>query len=238
MRKEIRRFAALALVVAVLPGCATQPPPADDPEALAEYEQTNDPYEPTNRAIFEFNQTLDRALIKPAALGYRAAIPEWGRNRIDDFLGNLNTPIIFMNDVLQAEFGRAVQTVGRFVMNSTFGVLGIMDVAKHAGIQPHEEDFGQTLAVWGFSEGPYIMLPLLGPTSPRDGIGMGVDMVADPIGWYAPTWANITRTVVSGVDTREQYLDILDEVEKSSLDYYAQIRSMYRQNRVKEIQNH
>ena len=175
--------------------------------------------------------------IKPAAEGYRAVIPDWSRDRIDDFLGNLNTPIIFMNDVVQAEFGRAAETVGRFVMNSTFGVLGMMDVAKHAGMKGHSEDFGQTLAVWGVSEGPYIMLPLLGPTSPRDGVGMGVDMVADPIGWYAPTWANITRTVVAGVGTREQYLDVLDEVERSSLDYYASIRSMYRQNRAKEIKN-
>ncbi len=237
MLKNIRRFAALALTVAILPGCASNAPPADDPEALAEYELTNDPYESTNRSIFEFNQMIDRALIKPAAQGYRAAIPEWSRNRIDDFLVNLNAPIYFMNDMLQAEFGRAANTVGRFVMNSTFGVLGVMDVAKHAGMKAHSEDFGQTLAVWGVPDGPYIMLPLLGPTNPRDGIGMGVDMVADPVGWYAPTWADITRTVVSGVGTREQYLDILDEVERSSLDYYASIRSMYRQNRVKEIKN-
>lgn len=236
MRKNVGHLAALAVAVALLPGCATQPPP-EDKEALAEYEQTNDPYEPTNRAIFEFNQALDRALIKPAAQGYRAMIPEWGRDRIDDFLENLNSPVVFFNDVLQGEFVRAAETVGRFVMNSTFGVLGIMDVAEHAGIRQHKEDFGQTLAVWGLPEGPYIMLPLLGPTNPRDGIGMGVDSVIDPVGWYAPTWADVTRTVVSGVGTREQYLDILDEVERSSLDYYASIRSMYRQNRVKQIKN-
>ena len=146
MITKFGRFAALALAVAILPGCASQPP--TDPDELVEYEQTNDPY-----------------------------------------------------------------------------------------VKGHSEDFGQTLAVWGVSEGPYIMLPLLGPTSPRDGVGMGVDMVADPIGWYAPTWANITRTVVAGVGTREQYLDVLDEVERSSLDYYASIRSMYRQNRAKEIKN-
>jgi phospholipid-binding lipoprotein MlaA len=236
MRDNIRAFTALALAVGILSGCSTAPVP-EDPEERAEYEQTNDPYEPTNRDIFEFNQMLDRSLIKPAAEGYRAAMPPWGRDRVDDFLSNMNAPVIFMNDVLQGEGGRAAETAGRFLMNSTFGVLGMVDVAKHAGIQKHSEDFGQTMAVWGVPEGPYIMLPLLGPTSPRDGIGMGVDMVADPIGWYAPTWANITRTVVSGVNTREQYLDILDEVERSSLDYYASIRSMYRQNRVKEIKN-
>lgn len=236
MRKTIGRIAAVAITVAVLPGCATKPP-ADDKEALAEYEATNDPWEPTNRAIFEFNQALDRTLIKPAAKGYRAMIPEWGRDRIDDFLTNLNSPIVFMNDVLQGEIGRAAETVGRFVMNSTFGVLGIMDVAEHAGMKGHSEDFGQTLAVWGLPEGPYLMLPLFGPMNPRDGIGMGVDMVADPVGWYAPTWANITRSVVSGINTREEYLDVLDEVERSSLDYYASIRSMYRQNRVKQIKN-
>lgn len=238
MQITVRPLAVLAVATATvaLAGCATAPPP-DDPEALAEYESINDPLEPTNRAIFEFNQALDRALLKPAAQGYRAMIPEWGRDRVDDFLDNLNAPVVFLNDVLQGEFTRAGETLGRFVFNSSFGVLGIMDVAEHAGLPGHEEDFGQTLAVWGIPEGPYLMLPLFGPSSPRDGVGKGVDMLADPWGWYFPTWANVSRAVVGGIGTREEYLDILDEVERSSLDYYASIRSMYRQNRVKLIEN-
>ncbi len=234
------RIAAAVCSIALVAGCAT-PPPANDPEAVAEYEQINDPLEPTNRAIFEFNQALDRALIKPAAKGYREVVPEFGRDRIEDFLTNANEPMVFVNDVLQAEFSRAGETLGRFLFNTTFGVLGIMDVAAHAGLPGHDEDFGQTLAVWGLPEGPYLMLPLFGPSNPRDGVGMAVEMYADPVGYGTEAgdmeWFDWTRTGVGGVDTREEYLDILDEIERSSLDYYASIRSMYRQNRAKEIRN-
>jgi phospholipid-binding lipoprotein MlaA len=234
------KIAAVAAITVMAAGCAT-PPPETDAEARAEYEQLNDPLEPMNRSVFEFNQGLDRAVIKPAAKGYRNIVPEFGRDRVEDFLTNLEEPLVFINDVLQGEVSRAGTTLGRFVLNSTFGVLGIMDVAEPMGLEGHGEDFGQTLAVWGVPEGPYLMLPLFGPSSPRDGIGMGVDMYVDPVGWWTgevgADWASPTRTAVGGIDTREEYLEILDDIERSSLDYYASIRSMYRQNRQKEIQN-
>lgn len=234
------KIAAVAAVTMLAAGCAT-PPPADDPEARAEFEQLNDPLEPMNRGVFEFNQGLDKALIKPAAQGYREVVPEFGRDRVEDFLTNLEAPLVFINDILQGEVSRAGTTLGRFVMNSTFGVLGIMDVAEPMGMEGHDEDFGQTMAVWGVPEGPYLMLPVFGPSNPRDGIGMAVDMYADPVGWWTADvdadWASPTRTAVGGIDTREEYLEILDDIERSSLDYYASIRSMYRQNRIKEIKN-
>lgn len=233
-------MAAVIATVAVLSGCAT-PPPASDPEARAEFEQLNDPLEPMNRNIFAFNRAVDRAVIKPAAQGYREVVPEFGRDRVEDFLTNLEEPVVFFNDVLQGEFSRAGTTLGRFVLNTTFGVFGIMDVAEPMGLPGHGEDFGQTLAVWGVPEGPYLMLPLLGPSNPRDGVGMAADTYADPVGWWASNadadWVTPSRMTVSGIDTREEYLDILDDIERSSLDYYASIRSMYRQNRVKEISN-
>ncbi len=240
MSRSTTRIACLALTVAALAGCAT-PPPADDPEAVAEYEQLNDPLEPTNRAIFAFNQAVDRAIIKPVAQGYRRAVPEFGRDRVDDFLTNASEPLTFIHDVLQGEFSRAGTTAGRFVLNTTFGVLGIMDVAEPMGLPGHSEDFGQTLAVWGVPDGPYLMLPLLGPSNPRDGVGRGVDWFADPVTIGANegdldgfTWG---RMGGDAINTREKYLDVLDDIERSSLDYYASIRSMYRQNRARRISN-
>lgn len=240
MSRSTPRIACLALAVAALAGCAT-PPPADDPEAVAEYEQLNDPLEPTNRAIFAFNQALDRAVIKPVAQGYRRVVPEFGRDRVDDFLTNAGEPLTFIHDLLQGEFSRAGTTASRFVLNTTFGVLGIMDVAEPMGLPGHSEDFGQTLAVWGVPEGPYLMLPLFGPSNPRDGVGRGVDWFADPVTIGANegdldafTWG---RMGGDAVNTREKYLDVLDDIERSSLDYYASIRSMYRQNRARRISN-
>lgn len=239
-RSILWRSTAVALGLGLLAGCAT-PPPADDPEAVAEYQMLNDPLEPTNRAIFEFNQAIDRAILKPAAKGYRETVPEFGRDRVSNFLDNANAPMIFINDVLQGEFSRAGTTLGRFLFNMTFGVFGIMDVAEAAGLERHGEDFGQTLAVWGVPEGPYLMLPLFGPSNPRDAVGRGVEMYGDPVGYGTDAagwdWFDWSRTGAEGIDTREQYLDVLDDIERSSLDYYASIRSMYRQNRVRQIKN-
>ncbi len=208
---------------------------------MTEWEQMNDPLEPMNRAIFDFNQVVDAALIKPAAQGYRAAVPEFGRERVHDFLVNLRAPWTFANDLLQGEFDRAGETLGRFAMNTTFGVAGIMDVAAEAGLPAHEEDFGQTLAVWGVEEGPYIVLPIFGPSTLRDTGGMAVDWYADPVNIVlreeSLDWAQWTRGGLTGLDTRERYLDVLDEVERTSLDYYSSLRSLYRQRRNAEIKN-
>lgn len=235
-----RPIACISFAAAVLIGCAT-PPPESDQEARAEFEQTNDPFEPANRAIFDFNQGLDRAIIKPAATAYRDAVPPFGRDRVNDIINNTKGPLILVNDVLQGEMNRAGTTVGRFLLNSTFGVLGIMDVATPMGMKRHDEDFGQTLAVWGVPEGPYLMLPLLGPSNPRDGIGKGVEFYIDPLSYATGQgdleWFDWTRTGMDGLDTRVQYLDVLDDIERSSLDYYASIRSMYRQNRAQQVKN-
>jgi phospholipid-binding lipoprotein MlaA len=232
-----RTLLALMAVVAVT-GCAEVP---EDPEARAEFRELNDPLEPMNRAIFTFNTTLDRWTLKPVAKGYRAAIPKPVRDRIHDFLHNMNGPYTFANDVLQGSPDRAAQTMIRFMINTTAGLGGMFDVVgSTGGPRYHEEDFGQTLAVWGAGEGPYLMLPFFGPSNPRDAVGRGVGMVADPtdiaIG-IASTAATYGRMGGDLLDTRTVLLDPLDDLEKSSLDFYAAVRSLYRQRRISDINN-
>jgi phospholipid-binding lipoprotein MlaA len=232
----IRRAAGVLLVVAAFgfAGCAT-PPAEDDAEAQAEFRQNNDPFEPANRAIFSFNERLDKGLMRRVAEGYRAVVPGFGRQRVGDFLNNLNAPLILLNDVLQAGWQNAAVTTVRFVLNSTFGVFGIMDVATPMGFADHKSDFGQTFALWGTGEGPYLMLPVLGPSNPRDALGLGVGIVGDPLNLYLGErdliWLACTRRAVAGVSEREAYLDVLDDVRRASLDYYATLRSLYRQRR-------
>ena len=233
------RTLIVLLSVVVLANCASAP--KDDTEALAEFQKLNDPIEPANRAIFSFNQGLDAAVIKPVTGFYRAIAPAPVREAIHSFLENLRTPIIFANDLLQGEVGRAGDTVVRFFVNSTWGVLGFIDQAAELGYEPHDEDFGQTLAVWGVGEGPYLMLPLFGPSNPRDLVGKVVDYFLDPINWWANNSDNDTvplaRTIISGIDTRDQLWDALEDIEKNSIDPYASIRSLYRQRRMDDIRN-
>lgn len=239
-RSIATRLAASVFALALVAGCAT-PPPADDKEAMAEWEQVNDPLEPTNRAIFEFNRVVDKVLLKPVAQGYRFAVPQFGRDRVRDFLNNLRAPIVFANDLLQGEPDRAVQTVMRFAFNTGFGIGGLFDIAAEGGIPFHDEDFGQTFAVWGLPEGPYIVLPILGPSNPRDTAGMVAEWAADPFNMYFHNtdkdWAIWTRAGLTGVDKRERLLDPLDEVERTSLDYYSALRALYRQRRDADIGN-
>ncbi|MBT3306314.1 MAG: VacJ family lipoprotein [Alphaproteobacteria bacterium] len=230
----------LASVVLLGGGCAVTPP-ASDPEAVAEFNEINDPGEPANRAVFEFNRGLDRAILKPVATVYRDSTPQFFQDRINHVLGNLRAPIIFINDVLQGELDRALATLARFIVNSSWGLLGLNDIATDMGMEGHDEDFGQTLAVWGMEEGPYLMLPLFGPSNPRDTIGLAVDFLINPFNiWTVNTnreYAGFARTGARAVDLRAVHMEILDELEKSSLDFYASIRSLYRQRRGNEISN-
>ena len=234
-------LAALLAVGASLAGCATRPP-ASEPEALAEFEQTNDPLEPTNRTLFAVHEAVDQAVLEPVARGYRAVVPQPVRTGISNALGNLRAPVVLLNDLLQGETRRAEATLGRFMINSTVGLGGLLDVAGGLGVRGHREDFGQTLAVWGLGDGPYLFIPLLGPSNPRDLVGFGVDILADPFGFlggteWVPEAAQWTRTGLTTVDTREGLLDAVDDVRRTSLDPYATFRSAYRQRRRVEIEN-
>lgn len=231
----------LALVAAItISGCAT-PPPADDKEAVAEFNEINDPLEPTNRVIFKANLFFDDAVLKPLAQGYRFVLPEPARDGIRNALDNLRSPVVLLNDLLQGEWERAFQTVMRFCINTTFGIGGLFDVASDMGIKAHDEDFGQTLAVWGAGEGPFLMLPLFGPSNIRDTVGLVVDSFSDPFTYYFQNtgyeWANYTRTGLTALDKRSRNIELLDELEKTSLDFYSALRNLYRQRRADEIRN-
>ena len=227
--------AALALVGLAPSGCATAP---TDPTERAAFEATNDPWEPVNREIFAFNQVADKYVIRPVAIGYRDVVPEFARNRIRDFLDNLNEPVIFMNNMLQGEGGRAATTVTRFIVNSTVGVGGLYDVLGANGVKQETGDFGQTLYRWGVPPGPYLVLPVFGPSNPRDAIGIyGVDGMADPFNrlvdgtiYNKPTYMYV-REGLQGIDLRSRNIETLDQLERDSLDFYAKMRSVSRQYR-------
>jgi phospholipid-binding lipoprotein MlaA len=242
-RRPPRRLPILATALLALGlGACAAAPPADDPEAVAEFRENNDPAEPFNRAMFDVHQAIDRTVLIPVARGYRAVLPPPVRTGIRNALGNLRTPVILVNDMLQGEPRRAGDTLGRFVVNSTIGLGGLFDVAaSRFGVRGHSEDFGQTLGTWGMGEGPFLFIPVIGPSNPRDLAGSGVDVAIDPFTWVGqgPTVQALTytRAGVSAVNTREGLLDPLEQVERGSLDYYAALRSIYRQRRQAEIAN-
>ncbi len=205
-------------------------------------EAVNDPLEPMNRAIFDFNEGFQDVLLRPIAKFYNATVNLTVRQGISNFLDNLSSPVIFANDILQGEFERAMTTFGRAFINSTIGILGLADVASELGIERHDEDFGQTLAVYGMGEGFYLVLPIFGPSSPRDAIGkLAVDSYLDPLGlWLDNTDRNNIQYTLTGAEGLDEYAGIVDElnqVKKTSVDYYAAVRSLYRQKRKSEIRN-
>ncbi|MBO6543594.1 MAG: VacJ family lipoprotein [Alphaproteobacteria bacterium] len=220
-------------------GCATRPD-ATDTAAVAAYEEANDPIEPLNRYFFELNNFFDTILLRPSAEIYDGVLPSLAKDGVRNFLDNLRSPVILANDILQGEWERAETTTSRFGINTTAGVLGLGDPATGWGYTRHGEDFGQTLAVYGVGEGPYFYAPLLGPAPPRDLVGFGVDMLFDPltyIFWDDGYTVPVTRFLVNGIDIRARNLETLDEIERTSVDYYAAIRSLYRQSRKDEIAN-
>lgn len=200
----------------------------------------NDPLEDLNRYLFAVNEVFDGVFFKPVAQLYNFAVPEFGRNRVRDFLDNLGTPVILANDVFQGEFGRAGTTISRFGINTTIGLGGLFDPAEGWGLPQHSEDFGQTLGVYGFGEGPYLYLPILGPNPPRDLFGRGVDLLLDPLTWIGGDTADIisiSTMALNAVDIRARNIETLDELERTSIDYYAAVRSLYRQSRASAIRN-
>jgi phospholipid-binding lipoprotein MlaA len=232
--QAIALFSAMAAGV-VLSGCTTLP---DDPEERAEIVALNDPLEPLNRAIFDFNRTFDTFLLRPVAEIYAAALPPVGQDMVKNFLDNLKAPVVLANDLMQGEPKRAGDTLGRFIANSTFGVVGLFDIS---GIEPHNEDFGQTLAIWGMNDGPFLMLPFAGPSSLRDSIGLVTDYYIDPFNHYSRNTGRVylqwVRVSARAIDTRARTIVTLDEIERLAIDIYATYRSFYRQYRKKEILN-
>lgn len=227
------------LILAMVAGCAST-----DGSAESNPGRVSDPIEPVNRVFFTVNRALDTMFLRPVTEVYVNTFPDFVRAGVHTLLETMSFPFIAINDLLQGEVDRFMQTTARFVTNVTLG-FGVLDIAGEAA-PGHDEDFGQTLAVWGFSSGPYLMLPLFGPTTLRDGIGAGAEIYAAPLGRAvdaATTSQTITyafsfgRAGATAIDTRAQFLGQLDELERTSLDFYATIRSLYMQKRRDEIRN-
>jgi phospholipid-binding lipoprotein MlaA len=213
---------ALGLACTLLTACAGGPP-----ERVT---QTQDPWEGFNRKIYAFNDTLDKDVARPVAKTYVRAMPAPARNGIHNVVTNLGEPITVINDALQGKFKQTLQDLGRFVVNSTVGLLGWFDVANHVDLPHHDEDLGQTLAVWGVSSGPYLVLPILGPSTVRDAGGRVGDLYADPPrDALPPRWRN-AEYVVDALDTRVGLLQADDTID-NAYDPYTFMRDAYIQNR-------
>ncbi|OYQ33684.1 ABC transporter [Niveispirillum lacus] len=234
----------LALSVATLPAAAQDGAPAPNGDesrvsdlqmAAGPAEDMNDPLEPVNRAIFWVNEGLDVVLIRPAAKVYRTVLPNPVQKGVRNVLRNLRSPLDLTNQLLQGDWQGAGDVLRRFTINSTIGLGGLMDVAADHGMPYEYESLDQTLAVWGIPEGPYLVLPLLGPSSVRDATGFAGEFFADPVSNYASNtnqdWITLSRGTLTALDTRAEYIEALDDVKRNSFDYYASMRSLYRQRR-------
>jgi phospholipid-binding lipoprotein MlaA len=230
------RAATLSVSLA-LAACATGQAPGAEEDPY----QVNDPLEPMNRAIFSFNDTVDTYVLRPVAQGYHDYIPVPVQSSVRNFLNNLHEPIVFANDLLQGRPADAGNDLARLALNSTIGLGGIFDVTAGGGNTYHDADFGQTFGVWGVPDGPYLVLPIFGPSNPRDTVGLIAGSFADPADAVAAAhnaWIPIfARGIVDGIDTRSRYLSTLDRIRSTSLDYYATIRSLSRQRRAAEIRH-
>lgn len=223
-----KKILPLVVMLALAAGCSTKNNP-------------DDPLESYNRGMFAVNQQFDNYLFRPVAKGYRYITPQGVRNHIGNVSDNLYEPVSMVNNMLQGDFSGGMRNFFRFAINTTIGLAGINDVASTAGLYSTREDFGQTLAVWGVGSGPYLVLPLLGPSNLRDTGGMVADIWLDPL-TYAFDQSGFDWTLTGiyagqALVERERYLDPIDDIYSSSLDPYASFKSIYEQRRAAEIAN-
>ncbi len=252
MSKTLYRGGFIALALSALlwtSGCVVM----DTPEKVEQVQETNDPFEPMNRYFFDVNIFLDEFVLKPASAWYQAALPQPAQDGVRRFLANLRLPWTAINDFFQGNMPRAGEALARFAVNTTVGVAGIFDVATGWGLPQHDEDLGQTLAVMGIPDGPYLVLPIFGPSNPRDALGMAGDIYLDPVNVLATnkqenihfppynhdrlTWVPTARGFGEAVDSRARNGQAIDDLKKQSMDFYATVRSIYRQRRDAEIHN-
>ena len=222
MRTKSYAVIASLVLASLLSGCASQ--------------ANKDPLEGLNRGVYKFNDTADKAVIKPIAGAYKAVLPSPVRSGVSNFFNNLGTFVSVINNLLQFKIDNAMSEAGRFVINSTFGVAGLIDVASKDGIERHPEDFGQTLGYWGVGNGAYLVLPFLGPSTLRDTGGLVVDTVAfDPISYVDNPRTRNQARLLNLIDKRSQYLPASDLLDDAALDPYAFMRDAYLQRRANQI---
>ncbi|SFV03734.1 MlaA family lipoprotein [Pseudoduganella namucuonensis] len=217
----LRSLALAATAAAVLTGCAGPNP--------------RDPYEGFNRAMFKFNDKVDQVALKPAATAYKTVLPGFVQTGVNNFFGNMSDVWTAANNFMQGKGEQGMTDVMRVALNSTFGLLGVLDIASEAGLQKHNEDFGQTLGHWGVDSGPYLMLPLLGPSTVRDTAGLPLDIAADPWRKVTPDAARNWGVAVRGVDQRAVLLDASNLMEEAALDRYEFVRDGFLQRRQSKV---
>lgn len=237
LKRHGARLALAGLLSGLLAACA-----APQQVQLADAGNVYDPLEPVNRVVFDFNTVVDDIILEPVARGYAEIVPPPIQEGVTNFLRNLRTPVIFANEVLQGDWDGAENAAARFFINTIAGLGGFIDIADYNGYAFEDEDFGQTLALWGVGEGPYLVLPLLGPSNFRDTVGSAVDGAADPFNIIANQaedgiWFLVGRGVLSAIDARARNLDTVEEIRASSLDYYASVRAIYQQFRNAQIRD-
>lgn len=217
------KIVVTGLVLAVTVGCAHSPP--DDPW---------DPLEPVNRKVYKFNDTFDRYAARPVAKAYRDYTPSPVRRGVGNFFGNARYPITVANHYLQGDFHDGTADLTRFVVNTLFGFVGLVDVASSMGLPEHDEDFGQTLGAYGVGQGAYIVLPFLGPSTGRDAIGRGVDQFVDPLNLVDDTATSLALRAAYLVDVRASLLGF-DRSVRTAFDPYSFVRTAYLEDRLKEV---
>jgi phospholipid-binding lipoprotein MlaA len=221
MRIKITGIITSIVLALMLTGCASQ--------------GNKDPLESLNRGIYKFNDTVDKAAVKPVAGAYKAVMPPFVRSGVNNFFSNLNTFVSAINNLLQFKFGNAFSEAGRFVINSTFGIAGVIDLASMDKVEKHTEDFGQTLGRWGAGNGAYLVLPFLGPSTLRDTAGLIVDTVAfDPITYVDDPRTRNQLRLLELIDKRAQYLPGSDLLDEAALDPYVFMRDAYMQRRASQ----
>ncbi len=230
----MRAPSAIAVLALLVSACTL--PPQDDPVALAEYQEVNDPFEPTNRFIFSVNLGLTKFVVEPVAVTYRDLVPSFLKNVVSNVIFNARLPLSFVHATLQGDGEAMDQTASRFFTNMLF--LWTADIESDEPLDI--EDAGQTFAVWADSPtggGPYVMLPIFGPSNVRDALGRGIDFFIDPIGLATSTEVGIGRAATGVVDFTSRNIEEVRDLERNSLDFYATVRSLYRQRRAQQIRN-
>ena len=206
------------LISLALLGCATNGDPRD-------------PLEPLNRNVYKFNDVVDQTVLKPVATGYKEAMPEPVRTAVGNFFSNLDDVLVLFNDLLQFKLDQAASDFSRLAWNTTVGIAGLVDVATPMDLAKHNEDFGQTLGYWGIDNGPYLVLPFLGPSTLRDAVGTAVDGQFDPVVQHTPVPERNSGIAIHSIDTRARLLDAEKVLDEAAIDRYVFLRDAYLQRR-------
>jgi phospholipid-binding lipoprotein MlaA len=232
--------ALFSIALAGAPSRAEEPAPEAAGESevpAAEQRGVYDPWVTMNRGIFSFNDALDRWILEPVATGWDFVVPDPAQHGIANFFANAATPRRLANDLLQGKLDKAGNDLGRFAINTTFGVLGFFDPAGAEGIAPGDEDFGQTLGVWGVPGGPFLMLPFFGPSSPRDAAGLAVDTLLSPEFYFAPWYVSYPASGTRVINARSLALETVRDERARAFDFYAAVRIAYVQYRANQLRD-